>query len=140
MKLNESVFKLFEEWKDSEDYLIQSWFKAQFDEADSWFKSDELKGFVLNDKYWSSDDNYLIYTGALEFSEETIDYKLDFIIEFEKVLKGLPSEFNLVLSGYTTDLDSILLGKLTKNVESSSFTIDYLINMISEFKEKYKNE
>lgn len=139
MKINENIFKMFEEWKDSEDYLIQSWFKKTFDEVNKWFENNQLDGFIFNDANWSSNDNYLIYTGIIEFSEETIDYKLEFVIEYDKISDGIPTEFSLILTGYTLE-DSILLGKLNKNLETTNFAIDFLINLISEFKDLYKNE
>ncbi len=140
MKITEDDFKMFEAWKESEDYLIQSWFKKEFDEIAKWFDNAQLSGFTMNGFYWSSNDNYLIYTGVVEFSEDTADYKLDFVIDFESVSEGQPSEFNVIMSGYTATEDSTKLGKLQKKVENNNFTLDYLINMIAEFKQTYPNE
>ncbi len=137
--INIEDIMLFEEWKESEDYLIQSWFLARKKEVTEWFKKEELKGFTLGDFNWSQNGNYLIYTGFMEFSEEIMDYKLDIVVEFDKIVNGEVSTFNLVLSGYSVE-NPVLVGKTTEEIESAAFTIDWLIGAIAKFKELFPEE
>src|ERR1039458_7921969 len=79
-RIDENIM-MFEEWKDSEDYLIQSWFFATDKKIRLWFEDNVLNGFEFDDFQWTPSDTYLIYTGHLEFKEKTIEYKLDLILE-----------------------------------------------------------
>lgn len=140
-RVDPDSIKLFEKWKESEDYLIQSWFMIKSKELKDWFdnqtKESPLVGFTLNDFTWSQSDTYLIYTAFAEFSEKLYEYKLDFIVEMEKVVDGQVSDFELVLTGY--NLNSDVLGKTNKYIKTKDFNIDYLIAMIAEFKTLYAN-
>lgn len=127
---------MFEEWKESDDYQIQSWFMARKREVTEWFTKEELKGFTLEDFNWSQDGGGLIYTGCAEFGEEGTDYKLDMIVEFDNVAKGQVTQFTLVLSGYDAE-DPVLLGKTTDEIDSASFTIDWMLGAIAKFKEAF---
>lgn len=127
---------MFEEWKESDDYQIQSWFMERKREVTSWFTKAELKGFTLEDFSWSQDGGGLIYAGTAEFGEEGTDYRLDLLVEFDNVAKGQVTKFTLVLSGYEVE-DPKIIGKTTDEIDSAEFTVDWLIGALAKFKETF---
>jgi len=134
-RLEESIM-LFEEWKDSEDYLIQAWFFATNKKVRQWFEDKVLNGFQFDDFQWTASDTYLIYTAHLEFQEQVMEYKLDIILEFEHVKEGKVDQFEVVLSGYTIK-DFVMVGQVKDTVKDSDFNATWLASLIQKFKELY---
>src|ERR1035437_237752 len=137
-RIDENIM-MFEEWKDSEDYLIQSWFFATDKKIRQWFEDNVLNGFEFDDFQWTPSDTYLIYTGHLEFKEKTIEYKLDRILELEHVQESKVDQFETVLSGYAIE-DFVMIGQLKQTVKDGDFNATWLASDIQKFKELYPSD
>lgn len=136
-KPNPNDVKLFEEFKESEDYLIQFWFNNKEKEIKNWFENNELKGFSFDDYQWTSNEIYSIYNGHIEFHEDTMEYKLDIIIELENAVNGKVTKLTLILTNYQLD-ELKMISKIRKDIDESDFTSELLINLISELKSSDK--
>lgn len=132
-KINPNDIKLFEEWKETDDYLIQSWFRDKGKEIAEWFESNDLTGFEFDDYQWSANEIYDIYNGHLEFHEENTEYKLEIVIELDKAVGGVVSELTIILSNFDME-EQKLLNKLRKDINGEELTVNTLISMIGELK------
>lgn len=130
---------IFEEWKDSTDYFIQSWFLEKKHHIEDIFKSESLDGFEYVDFEWSGDDIYSIYNGTLRFTEKNVDYRLDIVIQLSDVTDNNINKINIILSSFDTE-KNMMLGKISKEISSDKFNDDFFINMISELKDSYRKQ
>lgn len=126
----------FNEWKQSNDYLIQSWFQTKKKAMTEWFDTDAFKDITFDYFEFSESDANGIYMAQMYFNEVDVQFTLEMIIDAEKVIDGLVSEIQLNLKGYGTQSDD-MLGMITKTVDEPALTTELLLNMITEFKTDY---
>lgn len=134
MKIDPNSIKLFKEWKESDDYLISFWFLNKEKEIKKWFENNELKGFEFDDYQWSANELYIIYNGHLEFHEETIEYRLDIVIDLKDIIDSQVTKLTIVLTSYEIE-ELKMINKIRKDIEDKEFNSGLLINMIAEIKE-----
>lgn len=133
MRINPNDIKIFEEWKETNDYLIQSWFLNQDKIIKKAFESNDLEGFEFDDFQWSGSDMYDIYNAHLEFHEENFEYKLELVIEPENFVDNEVNSLTIILTNFDVE-NQIPINKIQKDISGSDLTINTLIGLISEIK------
>lgn len=131
---------LFNEWKESPTYKIDKWFMDRKLQFEKWFET-ELPDFEYDYFEWADSNSVVdIYTGVLFFSEPDIEYRLNIILDADKVEQDDIKEFNIQLTGYRKE-DSELLGTLDKTATLDQLVSNLLIELVNEFKlEKLDDE
>jgi len=124
---------LFKEWKESPNYKIDKWFIDRKIQIEKWFVND-LPDFEIDYFEWS-DPNQIsdIYTASLYFNEPNIQYRLDIILDADKVKESNIDEFNIELTGYSQQNGDIL-GSLNKTATLDQLIPNLIIQLVSEFK------
>lgn len=126
------IFMLFEEWKDSNDYLIQQWFQQKKKQISEWFNKGELEDYEMIDWSQSSNDMYGIYTAKLSFFDPTFQYEWTFILDNQKVIEGQIDEWQIETRLYA--IDDKTGEELNKNVitiKNTEWSIDQFIEIIA---------
>ena len=122
---------LFEEFKDSNDYLMQKWFIAQKKQIESWFASNSMTGFTLDLFDWISNDSYSMYTANLKFTNNKNEYSVDFEIQSDKVVDGQVPEWIVKMRSYDVNTGD-LLAETDKTVQLSEWNVDALVQLIGD--------
>lgn len=126
---------LREEFKDSNDYLMQKWFLEQKKQITSWFESNIMSGFNFDQFEWSSNDAYSVYSANLKFNNEKNEYAVDFLIDSEKVEDGQVEEWEISIRSYDA-MTAELIGELKKTVKNSDWSAELLIQLINDVDNK----
>lgn len=130
---------LREEFKDSNDYLMQKWFLEQKKQITSWFESNVMAGFNFDEFEWSSNDAYSVYSANLKFNNEKNEYAVDFLIDSEKVQEGQVEEWEISIRSYDA-MTAELIGELKKTVKNSDWSAELLIQLINDVDNKSTEE
>lgn len=126
---------LFNEFKDSNDYLMQKWFLDQKKQIELWFTDVIMLGYKLDLFDWISNDSYSMYTANLKFNNDKTEYVIDFEIDATKVVDGQVPEWILKIRAYDVDTTD-LLAELDKTIQLSEWSIDTLMQLISDIDNK----
>lgn len=151
----------FNEWVESDNYIISKWYKEKNNfikklfETNELYKDLEYERFVF-DSSIVSDTKF----GYLFFNDGTNSYKLEIVLDYNKILQNnTPSESpeneeetedeetidtnDSVIEGIVIEEFDLILNSTTENTVEVISTLnddelidDFLINLISEWKEK----
>lgn len=124
---------LFKEWKESPTYKIEKWFVDRKIQIEKWFEQ-ELPDFELDYFEWADTQSISdFFTASLYFSEPDIEYRLDFIINADKVEDGNIDEIALQMTGFSRE-NSEPLGTLNKSATLDQLVPNLILELVSEFK------
>lgn len=123
----------FNEWKENPSFFIEKWFLSKKIEIEKWFTENTDLSFDYFE--WTNEDSQELYNGVLFFNEPTIQFKLEILIDAEKIDKEEPvvSELVLKLNGYK-DEDGTIIGTIDRTIDEKELIFDLLIELINEFK------
>ena len=126
----------FNEWKQSPDFLVQTWFTNKKNTVKDWFATPAFKDITFDYFEFSESDANGIYLAQTYFSEGKTQYCLEMVIDADDVIDGLVSQITVNLKGYAGESNE-MLGVKTEPLDEPSLTADKLIDMIAEFKTNY---
>lgn len=135
MKRPGRMFKvfMFNEWKESPTYKIDKWFIDRKIQIEKWFET-ELPDFQFDYFEWNDTTTAEnIFTGTLFFGDEDTQYRLNMILNADKVEEGDINEFAIQMTGYRRS-DGEVLGSLDKSATLDQLVPNLVIELVSEFK------
>lgn len=125
----------FNEWKESDNYLYSVWFedikkklKNSFNDTDLEFDYFEYDVSTLFDD---------VYLGTVFFNEPDIMYKLFIYLDPEKFNEETVEDFTIELKGYKNYTNTLIGNMKRENVINDEFNIDYIIQLVDDFKTEY---
>lgn len=137
-------FKIYSinEWKDSVNYHISKYFFALKKEIETWFETSDILHDLEYDEFkFDSSLVAQIYPAYLYFHEESIQYKLELIIDITEIEEDNITVININFYGYSQDKDNELLGTIERpTIESNLFTEEYIIELITNFKTEFVDD
>lgn len=133
MANNINIYSSLNEWKDSNDYLMQKWFKTKENDFAKSFESGILKDLEYDGFDYEDDDFRGIYYGTLSFNEPEYEWKVELVIDSTTVVSGLVAELDINLKCYdkgTTEL----INTVTKHVNEPDLNDQLIMQLVGEFK------
>lgn len=138
IKLNKGIKEkmnilLFKEWKENPNYKIDKWFIDRKIQIEKWFV-EELPDFEIDYFEWSDPNSFSeMFTGSLYFNEAEIQYRLDFILDSDKVEASDINDFSLQMTGYRKS-DGETLGSIDKAASLDQLVPNLIIELVNDFK------
>lgn len=124
---------LFKEWKENPNYKIDKWFIDRKIQIEKWFV-EELPDFEIDYFEWSDPNSFSeMFTGSLYFNEAEIQYRLDFILDSDKVEASDINDFSLQMTGYRKS-DGETLGSIDKAASLDQLVPNLIIELVNDFK------
>lgn len=122
----------FNEWKESDGYNVQKWFITKKIEIEKWFDEDILNELKFQYFEFEPLAIYGLYSAELYFSEKTIEWILQILIDSEKITDGV-KDLKLVFKGYNIDSQE-LIGQIDRDAKEDELNADLILELINEFK------
>ncbi len=124
---------LFKEWKENPTYKIDKWFIERKIQIEKWFV-EELPDFEFDYFEWSDPNSPSeMFTASLFFGEPDIQYRLDFILDADKVEASDINDFSLQMTGYRKE-DGETLGTIDKAASLDQLVPNLIIELVNDFK------
>jgi len=121
----------FNEWKESDNYILDTFFQKINKESKTWFDNNEELEY--DDFEFDSNDIASIYVSTLTFHETDVQYKLNIIVDSEILDDQTIEKIDIELFAYSIN-DQSEIGSVKKNINPEDLNYDMLLQLINEIK------
>lgn len=134
------------EWKESDNYILFQWYNNKEKYIKKLFDNNEMYK-ELNFERFDFDSTIItmVKFGYIFFDDNEFDYTLEIIVDYNKIItddSGKNQNDNIVIEEAEYKLkgkkkrDDVILTPVSSVITDEEITKDFLITLISEFKEK----
>lgn len=128
---------MLNEWKESSSYMYTKWFADLGKQLEQYFETDIYNELEFDEFEYDSTLLNAIQTGFLYFHEKEFQYKVEIIIDNEKVEEDEIIDVEFRLQGFRIS-DGENIGTVQTDTVVKDINEDLLINLINQFKEEYE--
>ena len=133
------------EWKESDNYILFQWYNNKEKYIKKLFDNNEMYK-ELNFERFDFDSTIItmVKFGYIFFDDNEFDYTLEIVVDYNKIIDGnkdnkteniIIEEAEYKLKG-KNKRDDVILTPVSSVITDEEITKDFLITLISEFKEK----
>lgn len=144
-KLKQIKIYNINEWKESDNYTLFKWYKEKENYIKNLFDTNQMYKDLNYEKFdFDSTNLNNVKFGYVFFDDKEYDYTLEIIIDYDKIITAdkddlidniviTEADYNLKCKSKTNDN---ILTNVLSSIKDDEITKDFIINLISEIKEK----